>query len=85
MNFALLTLLGKIIIIIDRGKIMQKVQYIKNMADCILTDENKCISPEEFEMLMALSESQIEKELYINLYNFFLSKKSEEVIKNGRF
>ena len=42
---------------------MQKVQYIKNMADCILTDENKCISPEEFEMLLALSESLIEKEL----------------------
>lgn len=64
---------------------MQKVEWIKNMAISILSDDNKIITPQEFEILISLAESQLEKELYVELYNFFLRKKSEETIKNGKF
>lgn len=64
---------------------MQKVEWINGMAVSVLNDENQMITNEEFEFLMAVAESDIEKELYIELYNFFLRKRSEEVIKDGKF
>ena len=64
---------------------MQKIESIENMAKTILSDKSHIISPDELNSLLSLAESDIEKELYIELYNFFLRKKSEEVIKNGKF
>lgn len=63
---------------------MDKVDIIKFMAVKVLEDENY-ISPQEFEYLISISHSQIEKELYETLYNFLLAKKSEETIKDGKF
>lgn len=64
---------------------MQKVEWINGMAVSVLNDENQMITNEEFEFLMAVAESDIERELYVELYNFFLRKRSEEVIKDGKF
>ena len=64
---------------------MQKIESIKNMADIILSDKKPLILPDEINSLLSLAESNMEKELYIELYNFFLRKNSEEVIKNGKF
>ena len=64
---------------------MQKIECLKLLADTILNSDNAVIGPDELESLLASANSQNEKDLYIELYNFFLRKKSEEVIKNGKF
>ena len=64
---------------------MEKVEWLKGLAVATLGSVEKCITDEELDFLLSISETQEEKELYINLYNFFLKKKSEEVIKNGWF
>ena len=64
---------------------MHKVEWIKGMAISVLSDTNSYISPDELDMLLSAADSELEKELYIELYNFLLKKKSEEVIKSGRF
>ena len=64
---------------------MLKIEWINGMAVSILNDSDQMITNEEFEFLMSVAESEIEKELYVELYNFFLRKKSEEVIKDGKF
>lgn len=64
---------------------MQKTDSIIFMAKSIINSENKIITPNELEILLANADNQTEKELYLELYNFFLRKKSEEVIKNGKF
>ena len=64
---------------------MEKIEWIKGMALSVFNDPTKCISQMEFDFLLSIAESQEEKELYITLYNFFLKKKSEEVIKDGKF
>lgn len=64
---------------------MEKIVLIKKLADEIFASDEKCITNEEFEYLTSIANSQDEFDLYANLYNFFLKKKSEEVIKNGKF
>lgn len=64
---------------------MEKVEWIKGMADSVFNSYEMGISNDEFEFLISISQSPEEKELYAMLYNYFLKKKSEEVIKNGIF
>ena len=64
---------------------MEKVEWLKGMAIATLGGIEKGITDEEFDFLMSIAETQEEMDLYINLYNYFLKKKSEEVIKNGLF
>ena len=64
---------------------MNKINSIKAMATCIFSEEKSTITTQEFDTLMKIAESQDEKELYVNLYNFFLKKNSKEVIKNGKY
>ena len=64
---------------------MEKIESILQMTNCILNSKNKIISPSELEVLLSNAKNQTEKDLYITLYNFFLDKKSEEVIKDGKF
>lgn len=64
---------------------MEKIEWINGMALTILNDPLKCITELEFNFLLSIAQSEEEKDLYINLYNFFLKKNSEEVIKNGKF
>ena len=64
---------------------MEKIESIMRMADLVLNSNNKVISPNELDVLLSNAKNQTEKDLYITLYNFFLDKKSEEVIKNGKF
>ena len=64
---------------------MDKISLIKNLSVCILTDKDKCIRADEFEQLITLAESQEEVDFFVELYNYFLDKKSKEVIKDGKF
>lgn len=64
---------------------MDKISLIKNLSTCIFSDQDKCISNTEFEKLASLAESQEEFDFFVELYNYFLKKKSREVIKNGKF
>jgi len=64
---------------------MEKIEWLKGMADATLGSKEKGISNEEFDFLLSIAQSQEEVDLYINLYNYFLKKNSEEVIKNGWF
>lgn len=64
---------------------MDKISLIKNLSVCILTDKDKCIRSDEFEQLIALAECQEEVDFFVELYNYFLDKKSKEVIKDGKF
>ena len=63
---------------------MNKIEIINNMA-VSLSKDNYLITPEELETLLSMANSQIEKDLYVEIYNFLLRKRSEEVIKNGKF
>ena len=64
---------------------MEKIEWINGMALTILNDPSKCITELEFNFLLSIAQSDEEKDLYIHLYNFFLKKNCEEVIKNGKF
>lgn len=64
---------------------MNKIDSIIEMSNSVFQSENRIISPNELDVLLAKAKNQNEKDLYIELYNFFLRKKSEEVIKDGKF
>lgn len=64
---------------------MDKIGLIKNLSTCIFSDKDKCISNTEFEKLASLAESKEEFDFFVELYNYFLMKKSQEVIKDGKF
>ena len=64
---------------------MNKIESIKNMADYLLKSSEKIITEEEFAVLLSLAESDDEKKLYNNLYNYLLNSKSKEIIKSGKF
>ncbi|MBQ8425025.1 MAG: hypothetical protein IJX17_03270 [Clostridia bacterium] len=64
---------------------MEKVEWLKGMAVATLGGIEKGINEEELDFLMSIAETQEERDLYISIYNYFLKKKSEEVIKNGWF
>ena len=64
---------------------MNKIENIKNFALAVLESPEKCITEDEINVLIKSANSDEEKKLYINLYNFFLKNRSEEVIKNGKF
>ena len=64
---------------------MDKISLIKSLSTCIFSDKEKCISNTEFEKLASLAESKEEFDFFVELYNYFLKKKSQEVIKDGKF
>lgn len=64
---------------------MDKINLIKSLSECIFSSNEKCIREDEFRILTSLAESQEELDFYVELYNYFIKKKSEEVIKNGIF
>lgn len=64
---------------------MEKIEWINGMALTILNEPEKCITELEFNFLLSIAQSQEERDLYVSLYNFFLKKRSEEVINDGRF
>ena len=61
---------------------MTKIETVENMARTILADESKVLGTDEYNILIANSKSEEERELYTELYNYFLKKKHAEVLKN---
>lgn len=64
---------------------MTKIETVENMARTILADESKVLGTDEYNILIANSKSEEERELYTELYNYFLKKKHAEVLKNVQY
>ena len=64
---------------------MTKIETIENMARTILADESKVLGTDEYNILISNSKSEEERELYTELYNYFLKKKHAEVLKNVQY
>lgn len=64
---------------------MTKIETVENMARTILADESKVLGTDEYNILISNSKSEEERELYTELYNYFLKKKHAEVLKNVQY
>ena len=64
---------------------MTRIETVENMVKTILSDESKVLGTDEYNTLIAKSETKEERELYTVIYNYLLKKKHAEVIKNVKY
>lgn len=64
---------------------MTRIETVENMVKTILGDESKVLGTDEYNILIAKSETKEERDLYTAIYNYLLKKKHSEVIKNVRY
>ena len=64
---------------------MSKIEAIEQFAKAVMEEEKKVISTDELNLLIAESDSQEERDLYVNIYNYLLQRRQKEVVNNGEF
>ncbi len=64
---------------------MTKIESIENMVKTIFADDAKILDTNEYNELIARSDTQEERDLYTTIYNYLLKKKHAEVIKNVKY
>lgn len=63
---------------------MEKVELIQQAVRAIIDSEEKIILISEYDKLKEESLSRMEKMAYVELFNYFLGCKQQEVIANER-
>lgn len=64
---------------------MSKTEAIAAFAKAVLGEEKPVISTDELNMLIQNAESQQERDLYVNVYNYLLQRSQKEVVDSGEF
>lgn len=64
---------------------MSKTEAITAFAKAVLGEDKPVISTDELNMLIENAESQQERDLYVNIYNYLLQRSQKEVIDSGEF
>lgn len=64
---------------------MSKTEAITAFAKAVLGEEKPVISADELNILIENAESQQERDLYVNVYNYLLKCSQKEVVDSGKF
>lgn len=64
---------------------MSKTEAITAFAKAVLSEEKPVISTDELNFLIQNADSQQERDLYVNIYNYLLQRSQKEVIDSGEF
>ena len=62
---------------------MTRIETVENMVKTILSDESKVLGTDEYNTLIAKSETKEERDFYTAIYNYLLKKAMKDLTKGN--